>query len=150
MARFLQDSDYEALIKEEIRRLLDGRAFDGTGTPTKLVAAENMAVQQIKNRLSGRYDMDNEFGKAKTPVDLRDAFLIMITIDITLYHLYSQTGHKDIPKHRDDRYTDAIQWLKDVGTGVQAANFDTYPDDSPDIPNSDMRISSEEQENHKW
>lgn len=151
MARFLKDTDYDTLIKEEIKRLLDGRAPDGTGTPVKLVNAENMAIKQIKNRIGSRYDMTTEFAKANTPTDLRDAFLVMITIDIALYHLYSQTGHKDIPKHRNDRYVDAIEWLKDVGTGVQEAALTPLPapaDGSVTLP--DMRLSSEDQENQKW
>lgn len=149
MARFLNDTDYNTLVKDEIRKLLDGRAPDGTGTPVKLYAAENMAQQQITNRLSGRYDCAAIFGAAKTPADLRDQFIVMIMIDITLYHLYSQTGHIDIPKHRNDRYTDAIDWLKDVGTGVQPTTLPTYPDDAEN-PLPDMRLSSDEQENHKW
>ena len=85
MARFLKDTDYDTLIKEEIKRLLDGRAPDGTGTPVKLVNAENMAIKQIKNRIGSRYDMTTEFAKANTPTDLRDAFLVMITIDTVSY-----------------------------------------------------------------
>ncbi|OSZ79283.1 hypothetical protein CAP35_13805 [Chitinophagaceae bacterium IBVUCB1] len=149
MARFLTDADYDTLIKEEIKRLLDGRATNGTGTPYKLVKAENMAIRQIKNRLKARYDMEAEFAKSNTPTDLRDSFLVMITIDITLYHLYSQTGHRDVPKHREDRYQDAIDWLKDVGTGVQEADFATYEEEG-ETPPPDMRLSSDEQENHSW
>lgn len=147
MARFLIDSDYETLVKEEIRRLLDGRAPDGTGTPVKLLKAEQMAVQQIRNWLSERYDMDTAFDATG---DDRDQYLVMITIDITLYHLYSQTGHKDVPEHRDKRYTDALDWLKNAGRGQITTDLPTVEEVPGEESVVDFRISSDEQENHKY
>lgn len=150
MARFLQDSDYDTLIKDEIRKLLDGRAPDGTGTPTKLLKAEAMAEKEIRNWLSDRYDMDAVFNAAKTPTDERDQYMVMRMVDITLYHLYSQTGHRDVPEHRDKRYTDTLDWLKNAGRGQIGADLPTIEQEEGDETVADFRISSEEQENHKF
>lgn len=147
MARFLIDEDYETLVKEEIRRLLDGRAPDGTGTPVKLLKAEQMAVQQVRNWLSERYDMDTAFAASG---DARDHYLVMIVIDLTLYHLYSQTGHKDVPEHRDKRYTDALDWLKNAGRGQITTDLPTTPQVPGEETVVDFRLSSDEQENHKY
>lgn len=147
MARFLTDDDYETLVKEEIRRLLDGRAPDGTGTPVKLLKAEQMAIKQIRNWLAQRYDMDTAFAATG---DDRDQYLVMIAIDCTLYHLYSQTGHKDLPEHRDKRYADALEWLKLAGKGDITTDLPTKPQEPGEETVVDMRISSDKQENHKY
>lgn len=150
MARFLTDEDYVTLIKEEIRRLLDGRAPDGTGTPVKLLKAEQMAEREIRNWLSDRYDCDAIFSAASSPTDLRDQYIVMRMIDLTLYHLYSQTPHKDMPEHRDKRYTDALDWLKNAGRGQVGADLPVHEQPEGEETVQDFRISSEKQENHKY
>lgn len=147
MTRFLKDTDYDTLVRNEIRKLLDGRAPDGTGTPVKLISAENMAVRQIRNWLSDRYDCDTIFGASQDP-DERDQFIVMVTIDLTLYHLYSQTQHIDIPKHRHDRYADALDWLKVAGSGKIPADLPVPEQEEGEEEVSDFRISSDKQENH--
>lgn len=127
MARFLQDSDYEMQIKTEIRRLLDGSTPDLAGN-YKLLKAENAATGQIRHWIGNRIDCDAVFIAPLDP-DTRDAFIVMITIDITLYHLYSQTGNKDVPEHRQNRYDDAIEWLKGVGRGEIDSELPPQPDD---------------------
>lgn len=146
MARFLTDSDYDALMKEEIRRLLDGRAPDGSGTTTKLQAAEMMAVRQITNYLNDRYDCATIFATTD-----RDSFIVMITIDCALYHLYSQTGQRDVPAHREQRYSDALEWLKMAGKGEIGADLPLYADDPDAEPAvADLRITSRPADNHEW
>jgi len=145
MARFLKDSDY-FLIKTEILKLLDGSTAE-LNQSIKLLRAEDTAVAQIKNRLAGRYDMTAIFGATQDP-DGRDAFIVMIVMDITLYHLYAQTGSKDVPSHRDQRYQDAIEWLRDAGMGKTATNLPTALSDDNQ---GDFRIwSASEPENHEY
>lgn len=145
MARFLKDSDYFQ-IKSEILKLLDG------STPTlsnnyKLLQAEAAAIAQIRNRLSGRFDCDAIFAPATNDEDTRDSFIIMVTIDMTLYHLYSQTGSKDVPEHRVQRYQDALDWLKDASKGEISTNLPgEITDDNP----GEIRIWSKKPENHEW
>lgn len=154
--RFITEPDYAMQIKLEIIKLLTSPT-DWYNT-AKLVRAEQTAISQIKNRIGKRYDCALIFAPLVPPavgdnpgeqIDTRDAWIVTITIDITLYHLYSQTGAKDIPQHRADRYQDAVDWLKDVGNG-------TTPADLPSVIDTDgneyaeTRIWSKTPENHKW
>jgi len=156
MSRFITEPDYAMQIKQEIIKLLT--SLTDWYTTAKLVRAEQTAISQIKNRIGKRYDCAVIFAPLLPPtvgenpgeqIDTRDAWIVTITIDIALYHLYSQTGAKDIPQHRADRYQDAVDWLKDVGNG-------TTPADLPPVIDVDgneyaeARIWSKTPENHKW
>jgi len=95
------------------------------------------------------YQFDGNNWKRTIYLDTRDEWIVTITIDIGLYHLYSQTGMKDIPQHRQDRYQDALDWLKDVGNG------DTIPElpalvDEDGNEYSEVIINSRPQENQRW
>lgn len=147
MARFITESDYAMQIKQEIIRLLT--------SPTdwyisaKLVRAEQTAISQIRNRIGKRYDCAAIFSAADEPVEARDQWIVTITIDIALYHLYSQTGMKDLPEHRAQRYQDAIDWLKDVGNGTTPADLPVVVDSTGDAY-SEVRIWGREPINHKY
>lgn len=130
-------------IKSEILRLLDGSTSE-LNNNYKLLIAENAAIGQIRNWIGNKVDCNIEFAKQD---DARDQFLVMTTIDITLYHLYSQTGHKDIPDHRQARYDDAVQWLKDVGRGDVDSTLTRLPDDTY---KSDFRVNSREVDDMEW
>lgn len=147
MARFILETDYEMQIKQEIIRLITAQDFYQSA---KLVRAESTAIRQIRNRIAKRYDCDKIFITIiPNNPDTRDQWIVTITIDIALYHLYSQTGMKDIPQHRQDRYQDALDWLKDVGNG------NTIPD-LPSLVNEngnqygEVIIVSKPQENQRW
>ena len=151
MARFILQEDYAMQIKQEIIRILTTPA-EWYNT-AKLIRAEQTAIDQIKNRIGKRYDCNLIF----TPqpgepegADNRDQWIVTITIDIALYHLYSQTGQKDIPEHRQQRYQDAIDWLKDVGNGITLANLPELVDEQTGEEYSDFRLNSRTPENHKW
>jgi phage gp36-like protein len=147
MSRFIIETDYAMQVKTEIIRLLTNQDFYQSA---KLVRAEQTAIAQIRNRIGKRYDCNQIFvpivdGKP----DTRDQWIVTITIDIALYHLYSQTGMKDIPKHRSNRYQDAIDWLKDVGNGDTPAELPPVVDDEGN-QYSEIRLNSRKPENHKW
>ena len=146
MARFLQQSDYDMQIKQEIIKLLT--APTDWFNSAKLVRAENTAIAQIKNRIGKRYDAERIFIAPGDP-DIRDQWIVTITIDLALYHLYSQTGLKDVPEHRSNRYQDAIDWLKDVGNGSTTANLPALLDDAGD-EYSDVRMWGRELNDHKY
>ncbi len=154
MARFLIQEDYESQIKPEIIKLLTDPTnwFDSA----KLIRAEQKAIAQIRNRIGKRYDCDAVFQPLLPPaesgeqLDSRDQWIVTITVDITLYHLYSQTGSKDVPEHRNNRYQDAIDWLKDVGNGETTANLPELTDDDTGEIYSEFRLNSRAPENHKW
>ncbi|NDW10941.1 phage protein Gp36 family protein [Dysgonomonas sp. 520] len=119
---FLTDDDYGVQTQADVLNLLDK-----TEDKRELRKAERMAISQIKKRLAGRYDLTNIFNKTG---DDRDEYIVMITIDIAIYHLYAKKAPRQIPEYRQLRYNDAMTWLEDVGNG-------TSPTDLPPIPSDD-------------
>lgn len=112
---FIQESDYEVQVRQEIMSILD------TSTEkSALEMAERMAIDQIKSYLSGRYDMEAIFSKEG---EERNHFLLMIAIDIALYHLWSKRAPRKIPEMRSQRYQDALDWLKAVGEGTLSTDL---------------------------
>lgn len=155
MARFILESDYAMQIKQEIIRLLT--APTDWYSSAKLVRAEQTAIAQIKNRIGKRYDCALIFAPLLPPaqgvgeqIDSRDQWIVTITIDIALYHLYSQTGMKDLPEHRAARYQDAIDWLKDVGNGSTTADLPVITDNTTGEEYSEVRIWGREPIDHKY
>lgn len=131
MANFIQETDYEVQARQEMLRLLDG-----TDERSALMQAERFAISQIRKYIGGRYDCNTLF--AATGED-RDAYIVMITIDIALYHLWAKKAPKAIPKHRKERYSDALDWLTNVGSGEMPTDL---PQLSTDTYKGDVRISS--------
>lgn len=112
---FLTTEDYTALIRNEIKDILLENYSEA-----KLRVAQQMAIDQVKNYLSGRYDVAEIFSKEGTE---RNAHIVMLTLDCTLYHLYTSTVPKRMPEIRSVRYQDAIDWLKAVGSSEISANL---------------------------
>lgn len=142
---FLLTTDWDVQVRAEIARILDA-----TTESAKLLQAENMAIAQIKNHLSNRYDIAAIF--APVPVsgtDERDKYIVMLTIDLALYHLWSKEGPNNIPKTRELRYTDAIEWLTAVQNG-KPCNLPLLPNDDGTIT-GDVRIwSKHKPENNRY
>jgi phage gp36-like protein len=105
---FIQESDYEVQVRQEIKTLLTN---DNGNT---LAIAERMAQDQIRAYIGGRFDMDAVFSSMG---EKRDFFIVMLVIDLTLYHLWSKRSPRNTPEVRKVRYEDALQWLTDVSTG---------------------------------
>lgn len=146
MSRFLKDTDYDMQIKSEIKNLLAAPA--GSTPSPKLIRAEDTAISQMKKWLSGTYDVAIIFTPA--PVsgdDTRDQFIVTTMIDLALYHLYSQTGNRDVPVHRKERYQDALDWLMAAGKGEIKTDLPALPIEDF---SGDVRISSREPDDHKW
>lgn len=119
---FINESDYDVQVRQEILSLLDtseGNANLGT--------AERMAIDQIKQYIGGRYDCDTMFSATG---ENRDMFIVMITIDIALYHLWSKRAPRKIPELRAQRYQDALDWLKGVGDGTLKSDLPQLDGDS--------------------
>lgn len=133
---FIEESDYEVQVRQEIMSILDPSAANSA-----IEMAERMAIDQIKSYLSGRYDVEAIFSATG---EERNHFLLMIAIDITLYHLWSKRAPRKIPELRAQRYQDAIDWLKAVGEG-------TMTTDLPQLQGDDFfgsfKISSKYQPN---
>lgn len=114
---FLTADDYNVQMRSEISRIIDPSI-----ERTIYKKAEAMAVAQMRNHLSGRFDVDQIFvdAPANGATDLRDPYIVMLAIDIALYHIWTKEGPNNIPKTRELRYNDALKWLQDVQGGAAA------------------------------
>jgi phage gp36-like protein len=128
---FITDDDYTVQARQEILSLLDD-SIDNT----VIRRAEQYAIAEIKKRIGGRYNLENVFNKTG---EHRDMYIVMITIDIAIYHLYSQKAPRKIPEYRDVRYRDAIEWLVSVGKGETPTTLPEFP---PDEYMGDVRVFS--------
>lgn len=148
MSRFIIYTDYDVLIRTETKSILTENYSE-----TKLRSAEQMAISQIKNYLAGRYDV----GLIFTPLadgetdDTRNAFIVMITIDCALYHLYCSIAPNKIPEHRSNRYQDALEWLKMMAEGKGNADLPPLTDDVTGEVKDSFRLTSNNKfTNNKW
>lgn len=150
MSRFIKDTDYAVLIRNEIKNILLENYSE-----TKLWSAEQMAIAQIKNYLAGRYDVGLIFTPSPPPLeglgeDSRNAFIVMITIDCALYHLYCSIAPNKIPEHRSNRYQDALDWLKGMLEPNKTADLPLLTNASGETKGT-VRISSNNKpSNNKW
>ncbi len=139
MPRFIKETDYDALIRTEIKNIL----LEGYQA-AKLHSAEQMAISQLRNFLAGRYDVDLIF----TPLpdgelnDTRNPYIVMTVIDCALYHLHCSIAPNKIPEHRSNRYQDVLEWLKDVGNGKTQADLPKIKDQVTGEVKESIRISS--------
>ena len=119
MYKFLVQEDFSVQVRDEILSLLDNSTEQSA-----IKKAEDMAIAQIKQHLGSRYDTATIFAQQD---DNRDMYVVMITIDLMLYHLWSKKAPRKIPAERAQRYQDAINWLRDAGTGKITAELPQIP-----------------------
>lgn len=119
---FITEEDYTVLIRDEIKDILLENYSE-----TKLRTAENMGIAQVKKRLAGRYNISKIFSQIG---DDRDSYIVMITLDCALYHLYTATVPNKIPTIRAERYQDALDWLKGVARGEETTDLPLIEDES--------------------
>lgn len=105
---FLTDTDYSVQIRTEVKAII--AAQDGSQD-----TAEQMAEEEMSSYLRPRgYDIPAIFSAIGAN---RNPLIIMYMIDLVLYHLYSNTAARAMPKNREDRYNAAISWLSKVNGG---------------------------------
>ena len=115
MANFLTIQDYKAVCDPPALALIDQNDGDN------LARAEGYAIEEVSGYLRSRYDAQAAFalqGEARNPQ------LVMVAVDITLYHLVSWLPQRMGYEIREIRYNAAIAWLRDVQAGKT----------SPDLP----------------
>lgn len=147
MSRFIKDTDYAVLIRTEIKNILLENY-----TETKLKSAEEMAIAQIKNYLAGRYNVGLIFTALADGAteDTRNAFIVMITIDCALYHLYCSIAPNKIPEHRSNRYQDALDWLKSMLEPNKKADLPLLTNEQGEVKDT-FRLSSKRTfTDNKW
>ncbi|MCM1035545.1 MAG: DUF1320 domain-containing protein [Paludibacter sp.] len=79
-----------------------------------LQRAINYAIEEVSSYLRSRYDVNKAFAQNN---NARNPQLIMITCDVALYHLIAWLPKRIGFEIRENRYKNAIAWLRDVQTG---------------------------------
>ena len=105
MSQFVQLSDYDASIHREILDALT-RADESV-----IEICEDRAIAEMRCYLSKRYDCNRIF--AATGSD-RLQLVLMMVIDIAVYHIFCIHNPQKLSQLRKDRYDRAVEWMKAV------------------------------------
>ena len=127
MSRFIELTDYDASIHREI---LDALVRDDE---TVIEICEDRAIAEMRGYLSRRYDCDLIFSATDAE---RNQLILMMAMDIAIYHVFSIHNPQKISQIRKDRYDRAMEWLK------QVANENISIDGAPTLSEEDQRTKS--------
>lgn len=105
MSQFVQLSDYDASIHREI---LDALTRDDD---TVVEICEDRAIAEMRCYLSKRYDCDRIFSATG---DGRHQLVLMMVLDIAVYHIFCIHNPQKLSQIRKDRYERAVEWMKAV------------------------------------
>lgn len=105
MSQFIDLKDYDASIHKEI---LDALTRDDD---TVIEICEDRAVAEMRCYLSKRYDCDKIFSAIG---DKRNQLILMMAIDIAVYHIFCIHNPRNLSQVRKDRYERAVEWMKAV------------------------------------
>lgn len=119
MSKFINLEDYDASIHREI---LDAITRNDEAV---IEICEDRAIKEMRGCLSARFDVDALFSAEGSA---RNELVLMIAIDITVYHLFCIHNPKNLSQMRKDRYERAVEWLK------QVAAFEIAVDGAPKLP----------------
>lgn len=119
MSKFVRIYDYDASVHREI---LDALVRDDE---TLVEICENRAIAEMRSYLSKRYDCDAIFSAEGKD---RNQLILMMVIDIAVYHIFCIHNPQKLSQVRKDRYERAVAWMKAV------ANEDISIDGVPLLP----------------
>lgn len=140
MSQFILPTDYNASIHAEI---LDALIRSDEAI---VEVCEDRAIAEMKGYMSKRYDCDTIFSATG---DARNQLVLMMALDISIYHIFCIHNPQKLSQMRKDRYDRAVAWLKAVNTG--AVNIDGAPmlEEQQLAGNSRFMMSSNpKRENH--
>lgn len=105
MSKFINPEDYDASIHREILASLirDDAAI--------VEICEDRAIVEMRGYLGARYDVDAVFSAEGSA---RNRLVLMMAIDIAVYHIFSIHNPQKMSQIRKDRYERAMEWLKQV------------------------------------
>lgn len=105
MSKFIELTDYDASMHRDI--------LEATTRKDDAIVeiCEDRAVEEMRCYLSKRYDCDRIFTQTG---DGRSQLVLMMAIDIAIYHIVSIHNPQSIKGIRKERYERAVEWLKAV------------------------------------
>lgn len=122
MSQFIDIKDYDASVHREI---LDALVRDDE---TLVEICEDRAIAEMRGYLSKRYDCNTIFS---TTGEERNQLILMMVIDITVYHIFCIHNPQKLSQVRKDRYERAVEWMKAV------ASEEISIDGAPLLPEED-------------
>ena len=140
MSQFITLDDYDASIHREI---LDALLRHDSPTEDSAIIeiCEDRAIDEMRSYMDKFYDCDTIFGATGTD---RNQLVLMMALDIAIYHIFCQHNPNKMSEVRKDRYNRAIEWLKAVAAGkITIAGAPRLPEEEL-AQNSPWQISSEE------
>ena len=137
---FITDEDYTVVIGPDALKTLSQTS------PKNRRNAEVMAIEEISGYLRPVYDCSRTFAAEGED---RNAYMIMIACDISLYHMVASLPNKMGFDIRKERYERSIEWLKSVQDGTVTPDLPLV--ESADGSESFSAIfSSAPKLNHIW
>ena len=122
MNNFIQITDYDATIHREI---LDSLLREEAGSSATVEVCENRAIATVRSLIGNRYDCDAIFAATG---DQRNVIILKVCVDIAVYEIFCQHNPYKMSKIREDRYKDAMTFLREV------RNFDASIEGAPLLP----------------
>ena len=105
MSQFVELSDYDASIHRDI---LDALVREDEAV---VEVCEDRAVAEMRCYLSRRYDCNKIFSATGAE---RNQLVLMMVIDIAVYHIFCIHNPQKLSQVRKDRYERAVEWMKAV------------------------------------
>lgn len=105
MSQFVDIKDYDASVHREI---LDALVRDDE---TLVEICEDRAIAEMRGYLSKRYDCNAIFSASG---EERNQLILMMVIDIAVYHIFCIHNPQKLSQVRKDRYERAVEWMKAV------------------------------------
>lgn len=105
MSQFVQLSDYDASVHRDILDALT------RNDETLIEICEDRAIAELRCYLSKRYDCDAIFSQTGQQ---RHQLILMMVLDIAVYHLFSIHNPQKMSQIRKDRHQRAVEWMKAV------------------------------------
>ena len=132
MSQFITLEDYDASIHREILDALLRHDSDVSDSAIVEIC-EDRAIEEMRCYLSKYYDCDAIFSATGSN---RNALILMMAVDISVYHIFCQHNPYKISEVRKDRYNRAVEWLKSVA----AAQITI--DGAPGLPEEELHANS--------
>lgn len=105
MSRFIDIKDYDASVHREI---LDALVRDDE---TLVEICEDRAISEMRSYLNKRYDCNMIFSETG---EKRNQLILMMVIDIAVYHIFCIHNPMKLSQVRKDRYERAVEWMRAV------------------------------------
>lgn len=128
MANFITTEDYNASIHQEI---LDAVIRSDSAI---IEVVEDRAIAEMRGYMSRRYDCDKVFSAEGKE---RNELVLMMAIDIAIYHLFCIHNPRTMSEIRVERYERAIKWLEGIRNG------DITVDGLPEVESEVMDTASQ-------